>query len=152
MFSLSIPLSETAQSIDIHTLRGSSSRISKKCQTPSSHVHPLSSAKGVNTPGKKDTGQHDRLTHKKLSYEDGKHAHGAPGLAQHMTLDRPDISCAVTTALQSMAKPNKLMQLRIVRVGGYLRQRTEACLVIRIPGSAKALLWRRGLRSRRDKA
>ena len=40
--SLSVPLSETAQSCDIHALRGSSSGTNEKCQTSSSHVHPPS--------------------------------------------------------------------------------------------------------------
>ena len=42
MFSLSIPLSETALSCDIHALRGSSFGADEKCQTASSHVHPQS--------------------------------------------------------------------------------------------------------------
>ena len=42
VFSLSIPLSETARSCDIHALRGSSFGASEKCQTSSSHVHPPS--------------------------------------------------------------------------------------------------------------
>ena len=41
-FSLSVPLSETAQSCDIHALRGSSFGADEKCQTASSHVHPPS--------------------------------------------------------------------------------------------------------------
>ena len=40
--TLSVPLSETAQSCDIHALRGSSFGTNEKCQTPSSHVHPPS--------------------------------------------------------------------------------------------------------------
>ena len=37
-----ISLFETAQSGDIHALRGSSFAMIEKCQTPSSHVHPPS--------------------------------------------------------------------------------------------------------------
>ena len=40
--TFSVPLSETAQSCDIHALRGSSFGTNEKCQTPSSHVHPPS--------------------------------------------------------------------------------------------------------------
>ena len=40
--TFSVPLSETAQSCDIHALRGSSIGANEKCQIPSSHVHPPS--------------------------------------------------------------------------------------------------------------
>ena len=45
----------------------------------------------------------------------------AAGLEQYIALDRPDIACSVKTALQQMSKPTKLMQLRVVRVGRYLK-------------------------------
>ena len=47
--SLSFPLSATAQSCDIHALRGSSSRMSEKCLISSSHVNPPSAQRsGLN--------------------------------------------------------------------------------------------------------
>ena len=45
----------------------------------------------------------------------------AAGLEQYIALDRPDIAHSVMTALQQMSKLTKLMQLRVVRVGRYLK-------------------------------
>ena len=45
----------------------------------------------------------------------------AAGLEQYIALDRADIAHTVKTALQQMAKPTKLMQVRVVRVASYLK-------------------------------
>ena len=74
------------------------------------------------TPGTTDSGQDDRGIHDELSDEAGTHAQATAAFAQYIALDWPDIAYAVKTALQSMTKPDKLMLLRVVRVGMYLRQ------------------------------
>ena len=53
-----------------------------------------------------------------VEYSEAKHVQAAAALEQYIALDRPDIAYSVKSALQRMSK---LMQLRVVRVGRYLK-------------------------------
>ena len=81
----------------------------------------LSGGKGALTPGGKDIGRDVRGGDCELVYSDAKLVQAAAGLDQHIAFDRPDIAYSVKTAMQQMSKPTKLMQLRVVRVGRYLK-------------------------------
>ena len=81
----------------------------------------LSGREGSVNPGGKDIGKHDRDIDCELEYSDAKLVQAAAGLEQYIALDRPDIAYSVKTALQQMAKPTKLVQLRGVRVARYLK-------------------------------
>ena len=65
------------------------------------------------------------VTYCELEYSDAKFVQAAAGLDQYIALDRPDIADSVKTASQQMSKPTKLMQLRVVRVGRYLKDNTR---------------------------
>ena len=81
----------------------------------------LRAGNGALTPGVKDIGKDDRDVECELEYSDAKLVQAAAGLEQYIALDRPDIAYSLKTALQQMSKPTKLMQLRVVRVGRYLK-------------------------------
>ena len=82
----------------------------------------LSGGKGPLTLGGKDIGRDVRDSRcSELEYSDAKLVQAAAGLKQYIALDRPDIAYSVKTPLQQMSKPTKLMQLRVVRVGRYLK-------------------------------
>ena len=81
----------------------------------------LREGNGALTPGVKDIGRNVRDSDCELEYSEAKLVQAAPGLEQYIALGRPDIAYSVKTALQQMSKPTKLMQLRVVRVGRYLK-------------------------------
>ena len=81
----------------------------------------LSGRKGALTPGGKDIGRDVRDSECELEYSDAKLVQAGAELEQYTALDRPDIAYSVKTALQQMSKPTKLRQLRVVRVGRYLK-------------------------------
>ena len=81
----------------------------------------LSGGKGALTPGGKDIGRDVRDSDCELEHSDAKLVQAAAGVEQYIALGRPDIAYSVKTALQQMSKPTKLMQLRVVRVGRYLK-------------------------------
>ena len=81
----------------------------------------LRGGKGALTSGGKDIGRDVRDSDCELEYSDAKLVQAAAGLEQYNSLDRPDIAYSVKTALKQMSKPTKLMQLRVVRVGRYLK-------------------------------
>ena len=80
----------------------------------------LSGGKGALTPGGKDIWRDVRDSDGELEYSEAKLVQAAAGLEQYIALDRPGIAYSVKT-LQQMSKPTKLMQLRVVRVGRYLK-------------------------------
>ena len=80
----------------------------------------LSGGKGALTPGGKDIWRDVRDSDGELEYSEAKLVQAAAGLEQYIALDRPGIAYSVKT-LQQMSKPTKLMQLRVVRVGCYLK-------------------------------
>ena len=67
-----------------------------------------------------------------LSYEDGKDDQATVGLAQYSVLDGHNIAYAVKTALQSVRKPDKFLQLHVVCTGRFCLTAPEACLLLRI--------------------
>ena len=81
----------------------------------------LSGRKGALTPGGKDIGRDVHDSDCEREYSEAKLVQAAAGLEQYIALDRPDIAHSVMTGLQQMSKPTKLMQLRVVRVGRYLK-------------------------------
>ena len=81
----------------------------------------LSGGQGALTPGGKAIGRDVRDSDCELEYSEAKLVQAVAGLEQYIALDRPDIAYSVKTALQQMSKPTKLMQLRVVRVGRYLK-------------------------------
>ena len=81
----------------------------------------LSGNEGALTPGGKDIGRDVRGSECELEYSDAKLVQAGAELEQYTALDRPDIAYSVKTALQQMSKPTKLRQLRVVRVGRYLK-------------------------------
>ena len=81
----------------------------------------LSGGKGAWTLDGKDIGRDVRDSDCELEHSEAKLLQTAAGLEQYIALDRSDIAYSVKTALQQMAKPTNLMQLRVVRVGRYLK-------------------------------
>ena len=81
----------------------------------------LSGGKEALTPGGKDIGRDVRDSHCELECSEAKLVQAAAGFEQYIALDRPDIAYSVKTALHQMSKPTKLMHLRVVRVGRYLK-------------------------------
>ena len=81
--------------------------------------------RGALPSGGKDIGRDVRDSGCELECSDAKLVHAAAGLEQYNALDRPDIAYSVKTALQQMSKPTKLMQLRVVPVGRYLKNNSR---------------------------
>ena len=68
-----------------------------------------------------DIGRDVRVSDCELERSEARLVPAAAGLEQYIALDRPDTAYSVKTALQQMSKPTKLLQLRVVRVGRYLK-------------------------------
>ena len=81
----------------------------------------LRAGNGALTPGVKDIGKDDRDVECELEYSDAKLVQAAAGLEEYIALDRPDIAYSLKTELKQMSKHTTLMQLRVVRVGRYLK-------------------------------
>ena len=81
----------------------------------------LSGGKGALTLVSKDIGNEVRDSGCELECSGAKLLQAAAGLEPFFALGRSDIAYSAKTALQQMSKPAKLMQLRVVRVGRYLK-------------------------------